>query len=151
MFRLRQDDRGYEQLFVVDCEKCDLQSERPSGGCGETIIHRQEHACRTHLGRSIESPMRNHSPRHLNGNPKPGDSHGATEERNRRAIAAGANDRFLLALDRVGKHHDLTFTDEGITPFERAMERVRNGASISIVRPIPRSEYQFTLGGVSST
>lgn len=37
-----------------------------------------------------------------------------------------------------------------LTPFERAMERVRNGASISIVRPIPRSEYQFTLGGVSS-
>lgn len=37
-----------------------------------------------------------------------------------------------------------------MTAFERAMERVRQGAGISIVRPIPRrTEPMFTLGGVS--
>lgn len=37
-----------------------------------------------------------------------------------------------------------------MTPFERAMERVRQGAGISIVHPIRRPDPQFTLGGVSS-
>lgn len=36
-----------------------------------------------------------------------------------------------------------------MTPFERAMERVRQGAGITIVRPIRRPEPSFTLGGVS--
>jgi len=36
-----------------------------------------------------------------------------------------------------------------VTAFERAMERVRNGAGISIVHPIRRPDPTYTLGGVS--
>lgn len=38
---------------------------------------------------------------------------------------------------------------DSLTPFERQMQRVREGASLSIVRPIPRPDPLFTLGGVS--
>ncbi len=37
-----------------------------------------------------------------------------------------------------------------MTPFERAMERIRNGANIIEVRPIRRPDPTYTLGGVSS-
>lgn len=37
-----------------------------------------------------------------------------------------------------------------MTPFERAMDRIRQGAGIVTVRPIRKADHPFTLGGVSS-
>lgn len=57
-------------------------------------------------------------------------------------LSAAEAKRVILDLD--------AYRNREMTPFERAMERVRQGAGIVTVRPIPRAEYQFTLGGVSS-
>lgn len=37
-----------------------------------------------------------------------------------------------------------------LTRLERQLERVRNGATVVEVRPMPSREYAFTLGGVSA-
>lgn len=62
--------------------------------------------------------------------------------RKKSRLSAVEAKRIILELD--------AYRNREMTPFERQLERVRQGAGISIVQPIPRSEYQFTLGGVSS-
>lgn len=96
---------------------------------------------------------------------------GAMEEQNRRTLAAMANDRFVMALyharmaevdlankierelngGQSNEERAQVVEAEYLTPFERAMERVRQGAGIIEVRPINRRvEPSYTLGGVSS-
>lgn len=47
------------------------------------------------------------SPIHLGGAPKPSDSSGALEEKNRKTAAETSNDRFVTALLRYGAKHGL--------------------------------------------
>lgn len=57
-------------------------------------------------------------------------------------LKAAEAKRIILDLD--------AYRNREMTPFERALERVRNGAGIVNVRPIRRPDPAFTLGGVSS-
>ena len=85
---------------------------------------------------------------------------GGLEEVNRRAIAEAADERFLTALQRARQEELRTAllieveihkvpNREELTAFERAMERVKQGAPISNVIPMPRSIHTYSLTGCS--
>ena len=87
---------------------------------------------------------------------------GAKEEHNRRTLAQIANDRFVKALTEEAERSYRTAllvtcelhkppTAEELTAFERALERVKAGASISEVIPFKRrADRVGTLAGVGS-
>lgn len=88
---------------------------------------------------------------HRGGNPKPGGCEGVTAERDYRTATEAANARFVTALGLAGREIEPVVPFDGLTAFERALGRVKAGASISDVIPFKRrADPPMTLGGVGS-
>ncbi len=58
--------------------------------------------------------------------------------------------RFLTRKKHIAAAEAKRMILETLTPFERQMQRVREGANIVTVRPVPKSTHGFSLTGCSA-
>ncbi len=99
------------------------------------------------------------------GTPQPCGNEGGLEEYNRRQAYAADNERFVAALQRARQEelrtallieaemHRVPNKAEldVLTDYERALERVKQGAQIVEIRPFSKRGHEVTLAGNSSS
>ncbi len=105
------------------------------------------------------------------GTPQPCGNEGGLEEHNRRTLAQMANEQFVMALyharmaevdlaNKIERELNGGISNEDradlieaeyVSPHDRAMQRIRDGAQIVEIIPFSKRGHEMTLAGNSSS